>query len=165
MSLLRRLRPRLKPPKLFTYMDFKYYLRDSCIRICKYVGSSKSVTIPSQINNLPVTSIGTWAFSRCTSLTSITIPVSITSIGDEAFSGCRHLKRITIPGSVTSIDIGVFWDCKSLYTIYISNPALSKEAVTREIDVILRENPFCKIIKTGELYHGFHKQNNFQNFR
>ena len=38
-----------------------------------------------------VTSIGGYAFSDCTSLTSITIPSSVTSIGNKAFSGCTEL--------------------------------------------------------------------------
>ena len=36
-----------------------------------------------------------WAFSRCTSLTSITIPDSVTSIGSSAFAYCTGLTSIT----------------------------------------------------------------------
>ena len=34
---------------------------------------------------------------------SYTIPNSVTSIGDYAFSGCTSLTSVTIPNSVTSI--------------------------------------------------------------
>ncbi|MBE6197949.1 MAG: leucine-rich repeat domain-containing protein [Rikenellaceae bacterium] len=70
-------------------------------------------TIPNS-----VTSIGSSAFSGCTSLTSVTIPDSVTSIRDYAFYGCRSLTSITIPDSVTSIGWGAFEDCTSLKEVY-----------------------------------------------
>ena len=58
-----------------------------------------------------VTSIGSYAFSDCYSLSSITIPVSVTSIRDSAFGNCYSLSSITIPGSVTSIGDSAFYNC------------------------------------------------------
>ena len=55
-----------------------------------------------------VTSIGAYAFSYCSNLSSITIPASVTSIGDYAFSNCTNLSSITIPTGVTSIGEGAF---------------------------------------------------------
>ena len=66
--------------------------------------------IPDTINGLPVTSIGNWAFSYCTSLTSVTIPDSVTSIGDWAFSDCTSLTSVLVGTnnpSYSSVD-GVF---------------------------------------------------------
>ena len=55
-----------------------------------------------------VTSIGNYAFQRCTNLTSVIIPNSVTSIGNYAFAGCTSLKSITIPSSVTSVSDNAF---------------------------------------------------------
>jgi hypothetical protein len=52
------------------------------------------VNIPATYRGKPVTSIG--AFSRCASLTSITIPNSVTSIDYNAFEGCTSLTGITV---------------------------------------------------------------------
>ena len=44
-----------------------------------------------------MTSIGFYAFSGCSGLTSVTIPDGVTTIGNYAFSYCSGLTEITIP--------------------------------------------------------------------
>ena len=58
-----------------------------------------------------VTTIGDYAFSGSSSLTSITIPNSVTDIGSHAFSSCSSLTSITIPNSVTDIGPSAFSSC------------------------------------------------------
>ena len=72
-----------------------------------------------------VTSIGSYAFSNCSSLSSITIPDSITSIGDSAFSKCPSLSSVIIPDSVTSITNNTFYGCYSLSSITIPDSVTS----------------------------------------
>ena len=92
-----------------------------------------------------VTSIGVWAFSRCTNLESVTfaegsqlesigedafnstvlssieIPASVTSIGEYAFSSCYNLESVTFAeGShLESIGDEAFSDCDYLTSITI----------------------------------------------
>ena len=73
----------------------------------------KKTTIPNS-----VTSIGGYAFSGCTGLTSITIPNSVTSIGYNAFSGCSNMNSITIGNSVTSIGNYAFEGCSNITAIH-----------------------------------------------
>jgi len=58
-----------------------------------------------------VTSIGGYAFYKCSGLTSVTIGNSVTSIGERAFYNCSGLTSVTIPNSVTSIGGSAFYGC------------------------------------------------------
>ena len=72
-----------------------------------------------------VTSIGSYAFQSCYSLSSITIPDSVTSISGYAFNYCYSLSSITIPDSVTSIGSYAFYDCVNLSSITIPDGVTS----------------------------------------
>ena len=85
-----------------------------------YCSGLTSVTIPNS-----VTSVGNYAFYNCSGLTSITIPNSVTSIGQSAFSGCSGLTYITIPNSVTSIGQSAFSSCSGLTSVTIGNSVTS----------------------------------------
>ena len=86
----------------------------------KYSGS---ITIPATVIhegvNYSVTSIGSYAFAACSSLTTINIPEGVTSIENWAFYNCSSLTAITLPESVKSIEGDAFYYCKSLTTITI----------------------------------------------
>ena len=102
-----------------------YDSRDNCNAIIEtksntLIVGSKNTTIPSS-----VTSIGRYAFDRCSGLTAIIIPNSVTNIEYEAFSGCDGLTNITIPNSVINIEYGAFRDCSKLADITISNSVTS----------------------------------------
>ncbi len=85
------------------------------------------VNIPSTVvyggKTYSVTSIGSYAFSGCSGLTSVTIPGSVTSIDSYAFSGCSGLTSVTIPGSVTSIGSYAFSGCSGLTSVTIEDGA------------------------------------------
>ena len=72
-----------------------------------------------------VTSIGQYAFYECSSLASVTIPNSVTSIGDRAFRGCTSLRSMTIGDSVTSIGSSAFYVCSSLTSVTIPHSVTS----------------------------------------
>ena len=73
----------------------------------------------SKLLTCTVTAIGEWAFSCCSSLTSVTIPNSVTKISDHAFYACSSLASMRIPDSVTTIGDGAFSCCSSLTSVTI----------------------------------------------
>ena len=103
----------------------KYDSRDNCNAIIETNTNTLIVGCKNTVIPNSVTSIGYYAFSNCSGLTSVTIPNSVTSIGERAFSGCSGLTSVTIPNSVTSIGSGAFWDCSGLLSVTIPNSVTS----------------------------------------
>ena len=79
-----------------------------------------SVTIPES-----VTSIGKYAFARCSSLTSLKLGENIKTIGDHAFYYCIKLESVIIPQSVTFMGDRAFTGCAQLNSLTINDAAIS----------------------------------------
>ena len=72
-----------------------------------------SLTIPATVGY-----IGSSAFEDCTSLTSLTLNEGLLYFGGSAFEGCTGLKTLTIPSTVNTISINAFKNCKSITDVY-----------------------------------------------
>ena len=100
--------------------DLRWHLTDNAVLTISGKGKMYDYSVP--YNSAPwryfgvkriivgdsVTTIGEYAFSYCSSLTSITIPNSVTTIKEYAFSNCSSLTSVTIPNSVTTIGDNAF---------------------------------------------------------
>lgn len=72
--------------------------------ITEYNGTDTVVVIPSKINGVTVTTIGTDAFLGL-NITSVTIPASVTEIGSNAFAGCTNLTSVHYAGDWSNLTI------------------------------------------------------------
>ena len=112
------------------------------------IGSCKDtdLVIPSHIDGLAVTAIGTYAFHQsktirsvifpdtlksvavnaflaCSALEKISLSDSIESVGKWAFSVCSRLAAVDIPASLTQIDVGAFSCSAAEIRVSENNPA------------------------------------------
>nr|MCR4663927.1 leucine-rich repeat domain-containing protein [Paludibacteraceae bacterium] len=96
-----------------------------------------------------------YAFAKCESLTSFTIPNSVISIGDYAFCECNSLTSVSIPNKVTAFGKKTFANCKSLTSVAIGNKVTSIEygafdGCSSLTDIILGSS--VKVLEKGAFY-------------
>lgn len=98
-------------------LSYKNYGSYAVISDCDETVSEAAV--PDHIDGVPVTEIGSQAFSNCLSLTSVSLPETLSVIGDYAFSGCISLPSVTIPAVTEKIGDYAFSGCSKLETITV----------------------------------------------
>lgn len=81
-----------------------FYFDETTGTITGYVESDTVVVIPSKINGVTVTTIGTDAFLGL-NITSVTIPDSVTEIGSNAFADCTNLTSVNYAGDWSNLTI------------------------------------------------------------
>jgi len=110
--------------------DFTYVTNNGTITITQYLGPGADVTIPNEINGLPVTDIEGYYSTKASqsfgafegsNLTGVTIPDSVTRIGGGAFQNCTILSSVRIGNGVTVIEGGAFSGCLGLTSVTIPN--------------------------------------------
>lgn len=102
------------------HAQYNYITNNGTLTITGYTGAGGAVTIPTNINGLTVTAIGTNAFADNANITSLTIPDSVTNIEYEAFNSC-HMSTVTMGNGVLSIGIAAFELCFDLTNITLGN--------------------------------------------
>ncbi len=150
---------------VFEYIDaasagFKYEITDGEVKITDYIGYSTDLTIPSEIEGYPVTSIGNSAFRACNSIKHVTIPDSVKNIGTTAFGECSSLESVTIPESVKNIGEYAFY-YTNLKSITIPSSVTNISPHTFSYCENLSEVSICEGIKSiGE--HAFYYCSNIK---
>ena len=109
--------------------------------ITEYNGTDTVVVIPSKINGVTVTTIGTDAFLGL-NITSVTIPGSVTEIGANAFADCTNLTSVNYAGDWSNL------------TIQSGNPAVQDAANAPLFDFEFIPPDNTAVIVTNYKYNG-----------
>ena len=103
------------------YGDYLYYeIDDNSVTITDCDESATEITIPSEIEGVPVKEIGVRAFFNCSNLTKVVIPESVEQLSMSAFMACSNLSEIEIPNGVKYIEDSAFLGCENLKKVSIS---------------------------------------------
>lgn len=82
------------------------------------------LTIPSEVNDKPVTSIFRLAFQNNAKLQSVTIPASVTNFQSSCFDGCSSLKKVSIAAENPTIANYAFTDLAADSVIEVANDSV-----------------------------------------
>lgn len=105
--------------------SFTYYVDGSNAVVTKYSGSAEKVSVPSKINSAKVIGIASQAFSKKSSIKTLSLPSTIQSIGSAAFNECTGLTKLVLPSNLKTISSSAFWYCTNLKSIYIPKSVTS----------------------------------------
>ena len=82
-------------------------------------------SITSVVINSGVTSVGNYAFYKCSALKTVSLPEELTSIGNYAFRDCSSLATMKLPESLQTIGSNAFRDCTFLKEVRIPSGVTS----------------------------------------
>lgn len=83
------------------------------VEVVDYVGESDHVIIAEEYDGLPVTHVSERAFEN-KGIVSVDIPDTVTYIGSYAFRKCSKLTTVIIGKGVLKIESGAFYGCSNL---------------------------------------------------
>lgn len=128
---------------IWTYvvMDNAFARIDNCKR------EIENVTIPSEIDGLPVKALGSDIFNESEKVVEIICPDSIESIGSCAFRLLPNLKRVVFPANVATFSASWLQHCESIEEIVLPG-------MLDEISSAVFDNPSLKSLHVGRAVYG-----------
>ena len=108
--------------------EYRCRFAEDSVTIMQYIGpkpqavqpidAGRVVSVPAEIEGLPVTWIGVNAF-RDSGVTDVTLPEGLEGIDARAFAFCRALRKISLPDSLKQVCEAAFRGCGQLEEICI----------------------------------------------
>ena len=124
--------------KTYTWGDYEYnIINEKEIKLVNYYGKDTEVTIPSEINGMPVTSIGDGCFSMYDSdkphpnaennskITKITVPSSVKTIYYGSFAFMENLNEVVLNEGLETIKSLAFAYCPKLCELNLPDSLVS----------------------------------------
>lgn len=109
-----------------------YNVEDGGAAIYLSANASGAVSIPSEVNGIPVKKTMAYPHQQIfgwgnSTVTSLTIPSGVSTIGPYSFNRLQGLANLTLPETLTNIGEGAFFDNWSLTNVVIPNSVTTIE--------------------------------------
>ena len=136
-------------------------------------GASRLICLPAgrgdTVFEVPegVMSIGDGAFSRCSSLQSVSLPDGLELIGSRAFESCSALESVSIPKAVSAIGDRAFFQCSALEFVAVggASTTVGEQAFygcsSLGNVVVQRESPAREYCKESGLTYSYPDSNDW----
>lgn len=188
-----------RPAKAYDFCDqmtedYRYnYCYDGKLRILEYLKDEEIVTIPNEIDGIPVSKIEKGVFNNkkarrvifsenmreitretfvdCPNLEEIVFNDGFESISYKAVKNCPSIKTVHFPKSCYGYSSISFFNCKGIEKYIIDNTTsgtlLSEFYVSDETVFMLKDWPgidlYCAVANSGHFYSG--KENGYYIFK
>lgn len=96
-----------------------YEVGTDSARVIGYMGTQEDLSIPSRIEEKPVTIVAAGAFRGQQTLRRVVLPPSVTTLGADAFAESRLLEHVELPAGLRTINARAFEACASLRTVVL----------------------------------------------
>lgn len=107
--------------KTYTSGDYKYQIqKNGKLKITEYIGNADDVTVPAELDEKKVETIGKAAFVG-RFIKSLKVSSGISVIESDAFSYCDNLKSAELPSSVKTLGNFAFYNCVQLTSVKLSS--------------------------------------------
>lgn len=83
------------------------------------IKDKEKITIPSEVNGIPVKTISFGAFKNNENLTEVIFEEGVELIEADAFRNCRSLSSVSLPKSLKTIGHFAFDDCVNLEYVFV----------------------------------------------
>ena len=84
--------------------EFQYKLMDDeTIGVVGYTGDEAVVTVPEQVDGVPVTILADGVFRGHPEITELRLPDSITDLGEFVFDGWENLRQLRLPARLSAL--------------------------------------------------------------
>lgn len=126
-------------------VDWRYVASSGRVTILGVYGTvPATLTIPSSIDGIPVTSIESYAFEGCASLTHLILPPTVQSVRTGSFRLCKNLVSVELPLNATYISDDTFDGCDKITSVVVPAHSFKMSEVFPSSYKQITELAICK---------------------